>query len=215
MMKFYFTPGSCSTGIHILLEELDVLFEAYVVDLLAGDQYEPAYLAINPKATIPTLVLDDGSALTEFQAIAYWLGHNYPQAGLLPENLDARVRVLEVMNYVICTVHMQGFARIFTTDKFAPNETDYDWVKARGHEIVSRGFAILNDALAGLQYVADTFSIADAALFYVEFWADRIDIELPLHCLAHYRYMLARPAVQRVLMEEGYNPGLLARADAL
>lgn len=33
----------------------------------------PDYLALNPKGTIPTLLLDDGRALTEFQAIAYWL----------------------------------------------------------------------------------------------------------------------------------------------
>jgi len=49
------------------------------------------------------------------------------------------------------------------------------------------------------------FSIADAALFYVEFWADKIGIALPEHCLNHYQLMLTRPAVRRVLMEEGYR----------
>ena len=36
-MKFYMTPGSCSTGIHILLEELELVFEVYLVNLMAGD----------------------------------------------------------------------------------------------------------------------------------------------------------------------------------
>ena len=63
-MKLYMTPGSCSTGIHILLEELDKPFEAYIVNLPAGDQYKAGYVALNPKSTIPTLVRDDGSALT-------------------------------------------------------------------------------------------------------------------------------------------------------
>ncbi len=49
------------------------------------------------------------------------------------------------------------------------------------------------------------FSIADAALFYVEFWADKSNIALPDNCLAHYRLMCSRPAVKRVLMEEGYR----------
>ena len=42
-MKFYMTPGSCSTGIHILLEELELIFEVQIVNLLAGDQNTPAY----------------------------------------------------------------------------------------------------------------------------------------------------------------------------
>ena len=51
-MKLYMTPGSCSTGIHIILEELDEIFEAYLVNLPAGDQFKPDYVAINPKSTI-------------------------------------------------------------------------------------------------------------------------------------------------------------------
>ena len=39
----------------------------------------------------------------------------------------------------------------------------------------------------------------------LEFWADKLAIELPEHCRAHYQRMLARPVVQRVLREEGYR----------
>jgi len=204
-MKFYMTPGSCSTGIHILLEELDLAFEAYIVNLPAGDHLKPDYLAINPKATIPTLVRDDGSPLTEFQAIAWWLARTYPKAKLLPGDPDGDARVIEAMDYVVGTLHGRGFARIFTTDSFTPNAADHEAVKARGREIVDKGFALMNDALAGKDYVAGDFSIADAALFYVEFWADKLGIALPQHCRAHYKRMLERPVVQRVLREEGYR----------
>jgi glutathione S-transferase len=64
---------------------------------------------------------------------------------------------------------------------------------------------VLNEVLAGKEYVVGSFSIADAALFYVEFWADKIKLELPPNCLAHYRRMLQRRAVRQVLMEEGYR----------
>ena len=57
-LKFYMTPGSCSTGIHILLEELDLPFEVTIVNMPAGDHRRPEYLALNPKGTIPTLVLN-------------------------------------------------------------------------------------------------------------------------------------------------------------
>ncbi len=204
-MKFYMTPGSCTTGIHILLEEIGLVFEAYLVNLMAGDQQKAEYLAINPKGTIPTLVREDGSALTEFQSIAWWLAKTYPKRKLLPETLEDEVRVLEMMNYAVNTIHGQGFTRIFTTEKYTPNPANYEAVKAQGLEIVNKAFLIVNELLAGRDFVVNHFTIADAALFYVEFWANRIEIPLPEHCQTHYQRLLKRPAVKQVLMEEGYG----------
>ncbi|MDD2723362.1 MAG: glutathione S-transferase [Methylovulum sp.] len=204
-MKLYMTPGSCSTGIHILLEELDLVFEAHLVNLMAGDHTTPEYLAINPKATIPTLVRNDGGALTEFQAIAYWLARSHPKAKLLPGDPDGDAQAIELMAYAVGTIHGQGFARIFTTDKFAVNAADFDTVKTQGQGIVNQAFAVVNAMLPPQGYALGAFSIADAALFYVEFWADKTGIPLPDNCLAHYRLMLTRPVVRRVLMEEGYR----------
>jgi glutathione S-transferase len=205
LMKLYLTPGSCSTGIHILLEELELVFEAHIVNLIAGTQNTPEYLAMNSKATIPTLVRNDGTALTEFQAIAYWLARSYPKAKLLPGDPDGDARVIELMDYVVGTLHGQGFTRIFTTNRFTPNEADFEAVKAQGLAIVNQGFTIINDGLPPQGYVMNAFTIADAALFYVEFWADKTGITLPDNCLNHYRLMLTRPVVRRVLMEEGYR----------
>lgn len=199
------TPGSCTTGIHILLEELELIFEVHLVNLMAGDQNSEAFLTMNPKGTIPALQRDDGTALTDFQAIAWWLARRYPKAKLLPETAEGEVMVLDVMNYAIGTIHMQGFARIFTTDKFTPHESEYDWVKLQGREIIDTGFAVINDQLSEEGYVLSNFSIADAALFYVEFWAVKTDIPLPDKCLQHYELMLNRPVVRQVLMEEGYK----------
>ena len=204
-IKFYMTPGSCTTGIHILLEECGLVFEAYLVNLMAGDQHKADYLAINPKGTIPTLVRQDGTVLTDFQSIAWWLAKSNPKRKLLPDTLEDELRVLEMMNYAVNTIHGQGFTRIFTNEKYTPNAADYEAVKAQGHEIVNKAFAIVNDLLAGRDYVVDNFTIADAALFYVEFWANRIEIPLPEHCQAHYQRLLKRPAVKQVLMEEGYG----------
>ncbi|MEQ1530847.1 MAG: glutathione S-transferase [Methylococcales bacterium] len=204
-MKLYLTPGSCTTGIHILMEELELVFEAHVLNLLAGDQNSCDYLTINPKATIPTLVRNDGSVLTEFQAIAYWLARSYPKAKLLPGDPDGDARVMELMDYAVGTLHGQGFARIFTTEKFTPNPADFDTVKAQGLSIVQQGFAVIDRVLPAQGYAVGAFSIADAALFYVEFWADKSGIVLPENCLKHYRLLLSRPVVRRVLMEEGYR----------
>ncbi len=208
-MKFYMTPGSCSTGIHIILEELGEVFEAYIINLPAGEHFAPGYVAINPKSTIPALVRKDGSVLTEVPAIAYWLGRMCGRGKLWPTNIEDETRAIEIMAYVAGTIHGQGFARIFATNTFARNPADHPAVQQQGREIVQRCFAILNDAMARRLYAAGEFSAADPILFYVEFWADKTNIALPENLAAHYERMLARPAVRQVLREEGYDPARL------
>jgi glutathione S-transferase len=203
-MKLLYSPGACSLGIHALLEEIGKPYESERINLPGGAQYQAPFTSINPKSKVPTLVRDDGSVLTEFPAIAYWLARTNPQAKLLPDDVDAQARVLEAMDYVVATMHMQGFTRIFRPANFSPNEADAEAVKARGKEIFEKGLAIMDKALAGKQYVAGPFSIADAALFYVEFWgAARLKMTLPANCNAHYQRMLARPAVKRMMEQEG------------
>ncbi len=75
-----------------------------------------------------------------------------------------------------------------------------------------KGFAILSRILGEQPYLGGDFSVADPILFYVAFWADKTGIALPANLLAHYRRMLARPVVQRVLREEGYNPATLGKS---
>jgi len=203
-MKLYYAPGACSLGIHVLLEEIGKPYDGVVVSLRQGEQFQPAFTAVNPKSKVPTLERDDGSVLTEFPAIAYWLARTNPAARLLPEDVESQARALEALDYVVATVHMQGASRLFRPSNYTPNTADEAAVKARGKEIFEKGLAILDKALAGKEYVAGAFSIADAALFYVEFWAaNPLKLPLPPNCAAHYQRMLARPAVQRTLKAEG------------
>ena len=203
-MKLLMAPGACSLGIHILLEEIGRPYEAETVNLREGGQFQPGFTQINPKSKVPTLIRDDGSVLTEFPAIAFWLARSNPQAKLLPDDADAQARALEAMDYVISTMHMRGFTMIFRPEMFAGPNGDTEGVKARGTEMFTRGLALMNDALAGKDYLLGPFSIADAALFYVEFWgAARLKFALPPNCAAHYARMLARPAVARVIAAEG------------
>ncbi len=204
-MKFYMTPGSCSTGIHILLEEIGLAFEAYIVNLVKGEHLKPDYLAINPNGTIPTLLRDDGVALTDFLSIAGWLAETYPRRELLPESADAREAALATMHFCVQYIHGEGFRRVFTPERYAGRQADVEAIKAEGREIAGSGLIAVDAELAGKDYVAGDFSIADAALFYVEFWADKTGMTLPRNCQAHYERMKTRPAVRQVLAEEGYR----------
>lgn len=202
-MKLYYAPGACSIGIHVLLEEIGKPYETQLVKLGEGEQYKPPFTGVNPKSKVPTLERDDGSILTEFPVIARWLGR---QANLLPRDEEADTRAMEAMEYAVGTMHGQGFGRLFRSERFAPSPSDQEAVKAAGREIVEKGFAVLDKALAGKNYVAgNDFSAADTALFYVEFWAaKRLGIKLPPNCAAHFERMTSRPAVQRVMQQEGF-----------
>ncbi|WP_363347495.1 glutathione S-transferase N-terminal domain-containing protein [Methylocystis echinoides] len=201
-MKFYMTPGSCSTGVHILLEEIGVVFEAYVLNLPRGDHLKPDYLAINPHGTIPTLVRDDGVALTDFVSIATWLAETYPRRKLMPDDPALAEEARAMLEFCTRHIHGEGFRRVFTPERYGG---DRETTIAEGQAIATSAFDAVNSALAGRDYVAGGFSIADAALFYVEFWAAKTGMTLPPNCLAHYARMKSRPAVVQVLAEEGYR----------
>jgi glutathione S-transferase len=203
-MKLYYSPGACSIGIHVLLEEIGKPYTIERVDLAAQAQYAPEFVAINPKSKVPTLVRDNSAVLTEFPAIAYWLARTNPNCHLLSDNPDLEAAALELMDYAVSTIHMQGFARVFRPANFGPNAADEEKVRERGVQLITKGFTLMDHALEGRDYLLDKFSIADAALFYVEFWGGkRMKMTLPPNCAAHLERMMARPAVQRVMQQEG------------
>ena len=98
---------------------------------------------------------DDGSVLTEYPAIAYWLARTNPDKKLLPDDVDsagARARGVGLLRSA--TIHMQGFSRLFRASNYTPNPADEDKVKERGKEMVEKGFAVMDKALAGKDYLA-------------------------------------------------------------
>ncbi len=205
-MKLFYSPGACSIGIHVILEEIGVPFEGEISSTRDGTLYQPAFTAVNPKSKVPALQRDDGSVLTEFPAIALWLGRTHPAAGLLPADPDIEARALEAMDYICATVHMQGFARLFRTANFAPDEAQFPAVRARGHEIIGKALTLLDHQLDGREYLVGPYTVADAALFFIEMWGKRAEVTLPANIAAHFLRMQARPAVQRALAREGLTP---------
>ena len=203
-MKLHYSPGSCALGVHVLLEEAGAPFALARVDFAAREQYGEAYRDLNPKSKVPALQLDDGAVLTEFQAIATYLARTHPEKGLLPEAPLAQARMYEALDYVVGTIHSDGFRRVFRPNYFAIQEGDYDAVKARGREIVQAGFDIVDKSLRGREWLSERFSIADAALFYVAWWAiARVKWEVPAGVAAHYARMMERPSVRKALADEG------------
>ena len=205
-MKLYYWPGTCSITIHILLEETGAAYQHERIDLSQKQQYSPDYLAINPKGKVPALIRDDGSLLTEVPAIAHWLAITNPSYKLLPADIETQTRALEFTSYIAGTVHMQGAARAWRPLLFGTHPDEQSTIVARGKEIVMAGLELADAMLRGRDYVLGEYSIADASLFFIEYWAaEKVHYPLPGHVADHYQRMRERPAVQRALAAEGLD----------
>jgi GST-like protein len=75
-LVLYASPMSSATPVTLALTELDVPHEFVHVDLTAGDQHKPAFVALNPNGKVPTLVID-GKPMFEALAILQWLGDRF------------------------------------------------------------------------------------------------------------------------------------------
>jgi maleylacetoacetate isomerase len=100
-MKLYtYWRSSCSYRVRIALGLKGLDWQSLPVHLVKGDQNAPDYLARNPTGLVPTLVLPDGTELTQSMAILDWLEATHPTPALLPADPLARARVLAASHVI-------------------------------------------------------------------------------------------------------------------
>ena len=85
MLKFYYAKNSAAYAPHILLEDVGADYDAIKINFASGDQRSDAYLDINPKGRVPSLITDQG-ILTETPAILDFIAHLYPEHNMAPES---------------------------------------------------------------------------------------------------------------------------------
>lgn len=202
-MIFYFANNSCSLGVRIVLEELGLEYEARAIDLKSRAQFDAAFTAVNPKRKVPALLREDGTLLTEFQAITHWLARSHPHSGLLAGDLEGQIRTMEVMDFIVGSVHMRGYTFVAVPGKFTANADLQGDLVAHGRAQMALGLERLCDILGSQDWLIGAYSIADAALFYLVNWAVQRQVPLPANIAAHHARMRTRPAVQRALAGEG------------
>jgi glutathione S-transferase len=83
-VTLYHSPNTRSTGALILLEELGAPYDLHVLNMKAGEQRQPAYLAVNPMGKVPALRHGD-AIITEQVAVYLYLADLFPKAGLAPQ----------------------------------------------------------------------------------------------------------------------------------
>ncbi len=204
MLKLYYAPGSCALASHIALEDAGADYETVRVDFSASEQQSAAYLAINPKGRVPSLVTDNGT-LTETPAVLAYIAQTYPNAALAPVS-DAFefARAQEFNSYLCSTVHV-AHAHRGRGHRWADDPAAIAEMQRKVPESVLGAFQLIEDGmLAGPWVLGEAYSICDAYLYTVARWleGDGIDPARQLPRVADHRArMEARRAVKQVLAD--------------
>ena len=199
-MKLFHSPGACSLGIRVLLEEIGAAHEIAIVDVKKGEQRSPEYLSVNPKGKVPALLRDDGRLLTEYPAIALWLARGHPEAGLLPGDRDGEADAMSLLDYIVSTLHMRGTALIMRPSAFATSADAQAEVATAGRAAVQKGLAVLSEQLGDGPWLrGDRFSVCDSAALYVLNWREICGMELTPNLDAYHQRLRQRPSVIRAM----------------
>jgi glutathione S-transferase len=171
-MKLYYSPGACSLAPHIVLREAGMKFDLEKVDLAAKKtESGEDYLAVNAKGYVPALKLDDGTVLTEASVILQHIADSRPRRGLAPKpKTPERYKLMEWLNFTASEIH-KGLS-----DFFNPKMTP-EWREAKLDRLAKR-FDFLEKALGANEYLMGEFSVADAYLFTVLNWTDRLQVDI-------------------------------------
>jgi GST-like protein len=186
--------------IHIMLEELGLEYKAIPIDIGAGDQFTPEFLAISPNNKIPAIVDSDGPggkpiALFESGAILFYLAEKTGK--FLPLDPVGRYTTMQWLMFQMGGVGpMLGQAHHFRI--YAPEKIEYA-VNRYSNE-AKRLYGVMDKQLGVTRYLAgNDYSIADIATFpWTRSWKNQgIELDEFPNVKRWFDEIAARPAVIR------------------
>lgn len=105
MILYSYWRSTTSLRVRAALNLKGLEYQIRPVNLLEGGQSASDYAALNPVQGVPTLVLEDGTALTQSMAILDWLEETHPTPPLLPETPVARAQVRAAAQVIAMEIH--------------------------------------------------------------------------------------------------------------
>lgn len=200
MIDVYSWPTPNGHKVHIMLEETGLPYTVHPVNIGAGEQFKPEFLAVSPNNRIPAIVDNDGPggkpyALFESGAILLYLAEKTGQ--FMPKDMAGRYKVVQWLMFQMGGVGpMLGQAHHFRT--YAPEKIDYA-INRYSNE-AKRLYGVVDKQLGVTgAYVAGDYSIADMAIYpwFVPFERQGIVIDEFPNVKRWMAEIKARPAVQR------------------
>jgi glutathione S-transferase len=181
------------------LRELGVDFEFVPVNLMAGENQRPDFLALNPAGKVPVLV-DGDLVIPESAAIVLYLAEKYPEKGLLPDSLEERARAYRWILFAMTELEqplwrISKHTFIYPEDKRLPQDVTL------AREEFAAMASVLDRHMKARQFiVGDRMTVADCVTAYLMDWANELDLlDGCPHLSAYLERMYARAtAPQRI-----------------
>lgn len=200
-MKLYYAPGTCALATHIVLEWIG---QPYELEQVGIHPKTPELLAVNPLGAVPVLD-DDGFVLTQNAGILNYLAGKYPEAQLGGDgSVRSHAEVDRWVGMLNSDVH-PSFKPLFGATAYLEDDAAIEKTKENARQSLLKYYKILDEQLAGRDWLAGQRSVADAYLFITLRWAKVMQIDLGelTHLQQFFNRMQDDPAVQKALEKEG------------
>jgi len=208
-MRLYdYAAAPSPRRVTIFIREKGIAVPTVQVDLRAGEQFSPAFRAVNPDCTVPVLELDDGTRITDAIAICRYFEEARPEPRLMGGSprekalIEARQRQMERDGFYAVMEAFRNTTPAFKT-RAIPGRDDYPQIPAlaeRGRARIAHFMERLDAELAESAFVAgERFSIADITAFLTVEFAKWVKMTVPESCAALRRWhaqMPERPSIK-------------------
>lgn len=179
MIKLYGTPPTRALRAMWLLNELDLAHEIVPVDIGAGENRAPEFLALNPAAKLPVLV-DGDLVISESAAIQLYLadkyGDRFPGGGLIPDTPEDRARMHHWLFFLMTEIEAPLWRIALHSFLYAPEEKSDEEIalaKRDGRRMV----AVLEQHMQGRRFiVGERATVADFNAAFTLDWANEEEL---------------------------------------
>ena len=199
MYTLYYSPGACSMGIHVALNECNQPVKLEKVDLAAGQGRTPEYLKINPRGQIPVLV-DGDLVIREGAAILMYLLEKH-ENNLMPKTGVARATALEWMMFANATLH-PAYGRAFFLKR--NGVTEGPLVEAAVMQI-NKLWSEVEERLATHPYICGAqVTMADILLTVIANWSGNVQgtVTFGPNTKRLLKEISSRPSYQKAMAAE-------------
>ena len=210
MIQLHYWPTPNGHKVTLFLEEAGLPYELQPVDIGAGDQFKPEFLAISPNNKMPAIVdtepADGGAPLPVFESGAILLYLADKTGQLIPEDAAARYETIQWLMFQMGGIGPM-FGQVGFFNKFAGK--DYEDKRPRDRYVAEaqRLLGVLDKRLEGREWLmGGRYSIADIATFpwvrnLVGFYEARelVEFERFVNVQRVLDTFVARPAVAKGL----------------